>query len=57
MKALLFAALTIATVYSQCQDCYDELAEKNEKEEFVCARDGTTFINRCFALCNGFTNG
>jgi len=57
MKALLFAALMIATVYSQCQECYDELAEKNGKEEFVCARDGTTFINRCFALCNGFTNG
>lgn len=57
MKALLFAALTIATVYSQCQECYDELAEGTGEDNFVCARDGTTFINRCFALCNGFSNG
>ena len=48
--------MAIASIYSQCQPCYDALMDDNETgDDFVCGADNITYINECFALCNNTT--
>ena len=58
MKTLLFflAITSLKAANADCQACYDALVGQNTlTTAFVCAPDGNTFINECFALCNGYT--